>query len=50
MVYSTSVVTNGIGRALVTAIGMDTEVGSIAKMLNKKEELTPLQIQLNKVL
>ena len=49
MVYSTSVVTNGIGRALVTAIGMDTEVGSIAKMLNKKEELTPLQIQLNKI-
>ena len=49
MVYSTSVVTNGIGRALVTSVGMDTEVGHIAKMLNKKEELTPLQIQLNKI-
>ena len=49
MVYSTSVVTNGFGSAIVCAIGMDTEVGRIAKMLNKKEELTPLQIQLNKI-
>ncbi len=50
MVYSTSVVTNGFGKAIVCAIGMDTEVGNIAKLLNKKsDEQTPLQIQLNKI-
>jgi len=50
MVYSTSVVTNGYGKAIVVAIGMDSEVGKIAKLLNKSnEELTPLQIQLNKI-
>ena len=50
MVYSTSVVTKGYGKAIVCAIGMDSEVGRIAKLLNKKkEELTPLQIQLNKI-
>lgn len=50
MVYSTSVVTKGFGKAIVCSIGMDSEVGKIAKLLEKKEdELTPLQLQLNKI-
>lgn len=45
---STTVVSgNGIGR--VISIGMNTEVGKIADMLNEEEEETPLQIKLDKV-
>lgn len=50
MVYATSVVTNGFGKAIVCEIGMTTEVGKIAQLLvNNENELTPLQIQLNKL-
>ena len=45
---STTVVSgNGIGR--VISIGMNTEIGKIADMLNEEEEETPLQIKLDKV-
>ncbi|MBO6046751.1 MAG: cation-translocating P-type ATPase [Erysipelotrichaceae bacterium] len=50
MVFSSTVVTYGRGRAVVTATGMDNEVGKIAGMLmSEKKELTPLQVQLNEI-
>ena len=54
MVYMGSTVVYGRGKAVVTAIGMDTEMGKIADALTKAEEgRTPLQIklaQLSKIL
>ncbi len=48
MVYSGSFVTYGRGEFLVTSIGMETEVGKIAALLNTtKEKRTPLQINLD---
>ena len=44
MVYKGTAVVQGVGRAIVTATGMDTEVGEIAEMLEAtKEEPSPLQ-------
>ena len=44
MVFSGSYVTNGRGQAIVTSIGMDTEIGKIANLLDQaKEKKTPLQ-------
>lgn len=46
-VYMTTNVTGGRGEGVVNAIGMDTEIGRIARMLqNAKTELTPLQKRL----
>lgn len=54
MVYMGSVIVYGRGSAVITATGMDTEMGKIADALaNAKEGRTPLQIklaQLSKVL
>ena len=48
--FSSTYVTNGKADAIVTAVGMNTEIGKIASMLSEqKEELTPLQHKLNKV-
>lgn len=48
MVFSSSLVTNGTGRYIVTHIGMQTEIGKIASMLNNaKERKTPLQKSLD---
>ncbi|MEL3962183.1 cation-translocating P-type ATPase [Lysinibacillus endophyticus] len=48
MVFSGSFVTNGRGQAIVTAIGMDTEIGKIASLLDSaKEKKTPLQVSLD---
>lgn len=48
MAFSGSLVTNGTGRYIVTSIGMQTEIGKIASMLNEaKERKTPLQKSLD---
>ena len=48
MVFSGSFVTYGRGRFLVTATGMDTEMGRIALLLkNTEERKTPLQVSLD---
>lgn len=48
MVFSGSFVTYGRGSFLVTAIGMDTEVGKIASLLKStSEKRTPLQVNLD---
>lgn len=44
MVWKGTAVTQGTGRAVVTATGMDTQMGSIAAMLEiTKADVTPLQ-------
>lgn len=48
MVFSGSLVTDGTGKYVVTSIGMNTEIGKIAHMLNTaKERKTPLQKSLD---
>ena len=48
MVYSGSFVTYGRGSFVVTAIGMETEVGKIASLLKTtSEKKTPLQVNLD---
>jgi Ca2+-transporting ATPase len=48
MVYNSTNVTRGSGVAVVTATGMETEVGSIARALAATEETrTPLQAELD---
>lgn len=50
MVYMGSSVVYGRGRVVVTATGMNTEMGKIAHVLsNTKESQTPLQIKLNQL-
>ena len=44
MVFATTLVTYGRARAIVTNVGMDTEIGKIATLMNTtKERKTPLQ-------
>ncbi|MEE1242943.1 MAG: cation-translocating P-type ATPase [Frisingicoccus sp.] len=48
MVYSSSLVTYGRAVVVVTATGMDTEIGKIASLMNAtKEKKTPLQVSLD---
>ena len=50
MLYSGSTVAYGRGSAVVTAVGMDTEMGKIADALNLSvEEKTPLQKRLSEL-
>ncbi len=47
MVYSGCSITYGTGMAIVTATGMDTEMGKIASLLNEADNSqTPLQLKL----
>ena len=48
LAFMGTLVVSGHGRLLVTAIGMDTEMGKIAGMINKiEDEQTPLQKRLD---
>ena len=48
MLFSSSLITYGRGKAIVVETGMNTEVGKIADMINETEKQeTPLQIRLN---
>jgi magnesium-transporting ATPase (P-type) len=50
MVFKGTAVVQGMGRAVVTATGMETEVGSIAEMLEAtEEEPTPLQNEVRRI-
>ncbi len=50
MVFSSSAVTQGRGRAIVISTGMQTEVGQIANLLQStKDEETPLAQEINRV-
>jgi Ca2+-transporting ATPase len=50
MLYATTTITYGRGRAIVVATGMGTEVGGIAGMLQTIERRkTPLQINLDRI-
>lgn len=49
MVFSGSLVTAGRGRVVVTATGMETEIGKIAGMMNQTQEKeTPLELAMER--
>ncbi len=49
MLFASNTVTYGHGEGVVTATGMDAEIGKIASMLDTKEKnVTPLQRKLDK--
>lgn len=50
MVFNGTAVTQGVGRAVVTATGMDTQMGTIADLLHAThEDPTPLQREISHV-
>ncbi|GAB3135565.1 cation-translocating P-type ATPase [Marisediminicola antarctica] len=50
MAFKGTAVSQGVGRAIVTGVGMNTEVGRIATMLDAtQEEPTPLQEEIGRV-
>ena len=49
MIYSGSNISNGRAKAVVTGVGMNTEIGKIASLMqNAKKKKTPLQVSLDK--
>jgi magnesium-transporting ATPase (P-type) len=50
MVYNGTAVTQGVGRAVVTATGMATEMGTIAALLHEThDDETPLQLEIARI-
>lgn len=50
MVYKGTAVAQGVGRAVVVATGMGTQMGAIARLLDAtEEEVTPLQREISRV-
>ena len=50
MAFSSTLVTQGRARGIITATALKTEIGQIARMMSEiKEELTPLQRRLNQM-
>ena len=50
MVFRGTAVVQGTGRAVITAVGMDTQMGSIAALLESvEEEPTPLQKEVGRI-
>ncbi|RKD31804.1 calcium-translocating P-type ATPase, SERCA-type [Thermohalobacter berrensis] len=50
MVFSSSIVTHGRGRCVVTETGMNTQIGKIAELLEEQENIkTPLQEKLEEL-
>ncbi len=50
MIYSGTILVSGKLTAVVTSIGMNTELGKIAKVIDTDEEpLTPLQVKVEKI-
>ncbi|MBQ8293379.1 MAG: calcium-translocating P-type ATPase, PMCA-type [Bacilli bacterium] len=48
--FSSTYVTYGRGKAIVTGTGMDTEIGKIAtSLMDTAKELTPLQVKLDQI-
>ncbi len=50
MVFNGTAITSGRGRAVVTATGMNTEMGNIARLLgDSDDERTPLQVEVHRI-
>ncbi len=50
MIFSSTIIVSGRGKAIVTNTGMNTQIGHIAKMIqSEKPKLTPLQKNLKKL-
>ena len=49
MGFSSTIITNGTGVGVVTSTGMNTEIGTIAKLLDDESGETPLKKKLNQI-